>query len=204
MKILIADDHPLIRSGVTNVLSLGGYPDVVSAADGEAALAAIDEHRPDIAILDVRMPKATGIDVLRALHEGGSPVRVIVLTADILDDQLLDALRYGARGILFKDGAEDRLLDCIRQVCAGERYIDSELTERALAASIRPKRDALATLTPRERELSLLVAKGLRNREIAERMAVTEGTVKVYLNTVYTKLGLVNRTALALLVTAQA
>ncbi len=176
---------------------------MVSAADGDEALAAIDEHQPDIAILDVRMPKATGIDVLRTLHERGSSVRVIVLTADILDDQLLDAFRYGVRGILFKDGAEDRLLDCIRQVCKGEQYIDNELTERALAASMRPKKDALATLTPRERELALLVATGMRNREIAERMAVTEGTVKVYLNTVYTKLGLVNRTALALLVTAQ-
>lgn len=203
MKILIADDHPLIRSGVTSVLSLGGYQDVLSAADGEAALAAIEEHQPEIAILDIRMPRASGIDVLRTLHERGSPVQSVLLTADILDEQLLDALRYGVRGILFKDGAEDRLVDCIRQVSAGERYIDSELTERALAASLRPNKDALASLTPRERELALLVAKGLRNREIAERMAVTEGTVKVYLNTVYTKLGLVNRTALALLVTAQ-
>ncbi|MCT2558911.1 response regulator transcription factor [Tsuneonella sp. YG55] len=203
MKILIADDHPLIRSGVSSVLALGGYPDVISAADGEAALAAIGEHAPDIAILDIRMPQASGIDVLRALHESASPVRVVLLTADIMDEQLLDALRYGVCGILFKDGAEDRLIECIGQVSAGQRYIDRELTERALSASLRSPRDSLTGLTPRERELAGLVAKGLRNREIAERMAVTEGTVKVYLNTIYTKLGIGNRTALALLVTAQ-
>lgn len=203
MKILIADDHPLIRSGVTSVLALGGHSDVISAADGEAALAAIDEHQPEIAILDIRMPKASGIDVLRELHDRRSPVRVVLLTADIMDDQLLDALRYGVRGVLFKDGAEDRMLECIEHVGAGRRYIDSELTERALSASLEPAKDTLAGLTPRERELAGLVAKGLRNREIAERMAVTEGTVKVYLNTVYTKLGIGNRTALALLVMAQ-
>jgi two-component system, NarL family, nitrate/nitrite response regulator NarL len=204
MKILIADDHPLIRSGVTSVLALGGHSDVISAADGEAALAAIEESEPAIAILDIRMPKASGIDVLRKLHERGSPVRVVLLTADIMDEQLLDALRYGVRGILFKDGAEDRLIECIEQVSAGQRYIDSELTERALSVSLEPARDSLNGLTPRERELAGLIAKGLRNREIAERMAVTEGTVKVYLNTIYTKLGINNRTALALLVTAQA
>jgi two-component system, NarL family, nitrate/nitrite response regulator NarL len=174
------------------------------AADGEAALAAIEESEPAIAILDIRMPKASGIDVLRKLHERGSPVRVVLLTADIMDEQLLDALRYGVRGILFKDGAEDRLIECIEQVSAGQRYIDSELTERALSVSLEPARDSLNGLTPRERELAGLIAKGLRNREIAERMAVTEGTVKVYLNTIYTKLGINNRTALALLVTAQA
>ena len=203
MKILIADDHPLIRSGVASVLALGGHSDVLSAADGEAALAAIAEHDPEIAILDIRMPKATGIDVLRALHEAESPVRVVLLTADILDDQLVDALRYGVRGILFKDGAEDRLIECIETVSAGNRYIDGELAARAVAASIGSERKPLERLTPRESELAGLVAKGLRNREIAERMAVTEGTVKVYLNTIYTKLGINNRTALALLVTAQ-
>ncbi len=203
MKILIADDHPLIRSGVASVLALGGYSDVVSVADGEAALTAIAEQKPEIAILDIRMPKADGIAVLRELQARKDPVRVVVLTADIRDEQLLDALRYGVRGILFKDGAEDRLIECIAQVSAGERFIDRELTDRALAASLQPTRETMAKLTPRERELAALVAQGLRNREIAERMAITEGTIKVYLNTVYTKLGIGNRTALALLVTAQ-
>ena len=203
MKIVIADDHPLIRSGVAGVLSLGGFDIVASVADGEAALEAIAEHAPDIVLLDVRMPKKSGIEVLRTLHESDDCTPVVLLTADLADEQLLDAFRYNVRGIVFKDGAEDRLVECLTRVGEGQRYIDKELIDRALAFSMRPIHDPLGELAPRERELALLVSEGLRNREIAERMAITEGTVKVYLNAIYTKLALRNRTALALLVNGQ-
>lgn len=203
MRIVLADDHPLIRSGVASVLALQGHEIVASVADGEAALTAIADHRPDIVILDIRMPLANGIDVLRRMRKGAKAIPVVLLTADIEDDQLIDALRLGVRGIIFKDGAEDRLVECIDRVAAGASYIDSALIDRATSLALAPSNDPLGELSPRELELAKLVSEGLRNREIAARMAITEGTVKVYLNTVYTKLGLVNRTALALLVTKQ-
>lgn len=204
MRIVFADDHPLIRSGVASVLALSGYEIVASVADGEAALEAIAKHQPDLAILDIRMPKMNGIEVIRQMQAMRASIPVVLLTADIEDEQLLDALRFDVRGIVFKDGAEDRLTECIRKVTNGERYIDKELFDRALQLSLTPTRDPLKDLSPRELELAKLVSQGLRNREIAERMAITEGTVKVYLNTIYGKLGLGNRTALALLVTSRA
>lgn len=204
MKIILADDHALIRSGVASVLSVNGYPLAASVADGEAALEAISTLSPDIAILDVRMPKMDGVEVLRHIFLSKSTTSVILLTADLLDEHLIDALRYDVKGIVLKDGAEDRLVECIRTVAAGRKYIDQELMQRAIEITISPTRDPLADLSNRERELATFVGQGFRNRQIAEQMGLTEGTVKVYLNAIYTKLSISNRTALALVVASRA
>ena len=200
MKIILADDHALIRSGVAGVLSIGGFPLAASVSDGESALEAIAEHDPDIAILDVRMPGLDGVEVLRRLRLEGSRPAVILLTADLLDEHLVEALRLNVDGIVLKDGAEDRLIDCIRSVASGGTFIDQELVKRALRISHFTPKDPLSPLAARERELAILIGQGLRNREVAEKMGLKEGTVKVYLNSIYAKLGISNRTALALLV----
>lgn len=202
-RIVIADDHPFIRSGVVKVLELAGYAIAASVASGEEALSAVVEHKPDIVVLDVQMPGLDGIEVLVAMHARSDAVPVVLLTAGLTDDQLLTALRCNVRGIIFKDGAEDSLVECLEAVGAGRQFIDQELLNRALAQSLKPPpKDPLALLAPREREIAHHVSKGLRNREIGDAMGITEGTVKVYLNSIYNKLNLHNRTALALLVTS--
>lgn len=203
MRIVLADDHPFIRSGVASVLALNGFSIDAFVTDGEEALKAITQYRPDIAVLDVQMPVLDGIETLKRLNTAGDTTPVVLLTAALDDRQLLEALRCEVKGIVFKDGAEDCLVDCLNQVASGNRYIDRGLLDRALTYSLRPAHNPLANLAPREREIATHVGEGMRNREIAEKMNITEGTVKVYLNSIYTKLGLRNRTALALLVTSR-
>ncbi len=203
-SIVLADDHPFIRSAVSQVLELAGHSIAACVANGDEALAAVVEHRPDIVILDVKMPGRDGIEVLSAMHADRDTTPVVLLTADLTDEQLIEALRCNVRGIVFKDGAEDRLVECLEAVAAGRRFVDPELLNQALAESLKPPPvNPLSCLAPREREIAGHVGKGLRNREIGDAMGITEGTVKVYLNSIYNKLYLRNRTALALLVTAQ-
>lgn len=203
MRIILADDHPLIRSAVSHILEISGFTIEALVSDGQAALAAIKQHRPDIAILDVTMPVLDGIAVLQRLRETGDKTPVVLLTAALDDKQMFKAMQFDVRGIVFKDGAEDCLIDCLEEVAAGRRYIDQHILERALAYSLKSTQDPLDLLAPREREIASRVGKGMRNREIGDAMNITEGTVKVYLNTIYTKLGIGNRTELALLVAAQ-
>ena len=203
MRIVLADDHPFIRSGVAHILQINGFTIEALVSDGQEALVAIEKHHPDIAVLDVTMPVLDGIAVLQRLRETGDETPVVLLTAALDDKQVFHAMQFDVRGIVFKDGAEDCLIDCLKDVAAGRRYIDQHLLERALAHSLKSKRDPLGLLAPREREIATRVSEGMRNREIGDAMNITEGTVKVYLNAIYTKLGIRNRTALALLVTAQ-
>lgn len=202
--IVLADDHPFIRSGVGAVLKLSGFTIDAFASDGEEALRAIEQYRPAIAVLDVQMPKMNGIETLRQLREQGDRIPVVLLTAMLGDEDLVDALRLDVRGIVFKDGAEDRLVECLNAVLSGRRYVDDELLRRALDHQHSPaSEDPLAGLTPREREIAECVGKGLRNREIGGELGITEGTVKVCLNSIYNKLYLRNRTGLALLVNSR-
>lgn len=202
--IVLADDHPFIRSGVGAVLKLSGFSIDAFASDGEEALRAIEQYRPAVAVLDVQMPKMTGIEALKQLRERENRTPVVLLTAMLSDGELSDALRLDVRGIVFKDGAEDRLVECLNAVLSGRRYIDEELLRRALDHAQRAvPENPLAGLAPRELEIAECVGKGLRNREIGEALGITEGTVKVYLNTIYNKLYLRNRTGLALLVNSR-
>lgn len=199
--IVLADDHPFIRAGLQNVLELAGYNVVAAVEDGAAALEALIHHKPDIVILDVRMPKQGGLDVLSAMRRRGDRAAAVLLTASLSDDELLEALRLDVRGILFKNGAEDLLIECLMAVMAGRNFIDAALLSHAHALSTRQQTtDPLQILAPREREIALQVGKGLRNREIGVALGITEGTVKVTLNSIYSKLHIQNRTTLALLV----
>ena len=200
ISVLLADDHPFMRAGVESVLRGSRYELVASVSDGEAVLPAIARHNPAVCIFDIRMPGKSGVAVLEAMRARGDQRPVVLLTAELEDRALYAAVKAGVNGIVLKNGAEDSLIECLDAVMAGRRSIDQDLLQRALDLSIDGgAADPFTRLAPRERQISELVAQGLRNREIAERLAMSEGTVKVYLHGIYQKVGVENRTGLALL-----
>jgi two-component system nitrate/nitrite response regulator NarP len=197
---LLADDHPFMRAGVEAVLRDTRYSLVETVCDGEAALAAVARLDPDICIFDVRMPQRDGVSALEVMRAGGDQRPVVLLTAELNDRALYSAVKAGVNGIVLKNGAEDSLIECLDKVMSGSRAIDVDLLSRAMDLALSGGgADPLARLAPRERQIAELVAEGLRNREIAERLAMSEGTVKVYLHGIYQKVGVENRTGLALL-----
>lgn len=200
IRVVIADDHPFLCEGVKAVLGEEGMDVVAAVHDGDAALAAVAEHDPDVVILDVVMPARDGIAALQALRERGDQRPVVLLTAQLGDPQLVAAVRAGVNGIVFKQGGSTVLADAIRIVRQGGQSIPPHLLTRALdlAGSGDAATDLLARLTPREREIAKAAGRGLRNREIAERFTVSEGAIRVSLYRIYEKLGVDNRTALAL------
>jgi two-component system nitrate/nitrite response regulator NarP len=198
--VLIADDHAFIRTGIEAVLRGSSFEVVAMCADGSEALAKVEELDPGICIFDIRMPGTDGVAALEALRARGDRRPVILLTADLEDAHLLAAVRAGVNGLVLKEGAEDTLLKCLESVAAGRRAVPSELLERALDLSLADKvPDPFDSLAPREAEIVVHVGRGLRNRDIGEALGMTEGTVKVYLHTIYQKLGVENRTELAIL-----
>lgn len=201
MRILIADDHPFMRAGVEAVLRRAKFEIVASVSNGIDALRAIALDAPDVAVLDVTMPAPDGVEVLEKLRAAGDNQAVVLLTAQIDDQQLMRAMRCHVDGIVLKEGAEDTLVSCLQAIARGERKIDPELMQRAVDLSLRPPpKGFLEGLAPRERDVALRVARGMRNREIANALNMSEGTVKTYLHEVYEKLGIHSRTELALLV----
>jgi two-component system nitrate/nitrite response regulator NarL len=200
-RLLIADDHPFIIAGLEAILRDSSYDIVARASDGEAAMKLIDEVPADVLVLDVKMPGRGGIDVLRSLRSRGDQRPVVILTASLDDYGLLQALDLGVNGILLKEGAQDLLFECLDAVVRGRRWIQPALLDREqLLRDSGAGGDPLGVLAPRERAISGLVAQGLRNREVADELGMTEGTVKVYLHRIYDKLGVSNRTELALFV----
>ena len=196
MRLLLADDHPMIRAAIDVLLRGTGFELVGMAGTGEATIGEVDRLRPDILLLDLQMPDGNGLDVLRRLKAAKSPVRVVMLTAGIDDSALLEAKALKVQGIVLKNSDPAFLLECLESVRDGRSWFDPELAKRARQlASGSGRRIPLA---PRERQLIGFVRKGLRNREIAEQLGVTEGTVKVYLHAIFEKLGVGNRTELAI------
>jgi two-component system nitrate/nitrite response regulator NarP len=195
-RVLIADDHPMIAAALDLLLRGTDYQLVGRARSGREALAQVAELDPDLLLLDVNMPDGSGIDVLRQLGDRENPPAVILLTAGMDDTQLLSADSLQPDGIVLKTSDPALLLECMDHVRARQNWVDPEITERTRRAK---ERAALGpSLTPRERELIELVRRGLRNRDIAAELRVTEGTVKVYLHAIFDKLGVDNRTELAM------
>jgi len=175
---------------------------VAAALDGATALEMIRAHEPEIAVLDIYMPQLTGLDVLDAIERDGLATRVVLLTGSASDEQIATAVERGAWGLLLKESAPGTLMECLKTVSAGQRWLPEELVAPAIrraaerrAADVRPER----VLTAREYEIARLIAQGLSNKHIAHALAITEGTVKIHLHKVYEKLGGVNRTSLAVL-----
>jgi two-component system nitrate/nitrite response regulator NarL len=198
-RLVIADDHPFLIAGIESILRDTEFQIVGTVTNGQAALDSVSALRPEILLLDVAMPLRNGVDVLRTLRSRGDRHPVVLLTASLDDRQLLEALELGVEGVVLKEGAQALLLDCLRAVRDGGRWIEPSLIQRAieLQSSGAPA-DPLGALTPRERAITGLVAQGMRNREIGDELGMTEGSVKVYLHRIYEKLGVNNRTELAL------
>jgi DNA-binding NarL/FixJ family response regulator len=203
VRVVVADDHQVVRTGFAALLDT--QPDFTvlgTAADGGEAVRLSRELHPDVVLMDVRMPGTNGIEATRQLCTGSEPApRVIILTTFDLDEYVYDALRAGASGFLLKDVTAERLFDAVRVVASGEALLAPAITRRLIGefARLRPRQSrsadmVLADLTPRETEVLRLIAEGLSNPEIADRLVVTEETVKTHVSRVLHKLGLRDRT----------
>jgi two-component system nitrate/nitrite response regulator NarP len=198
-RLLVAEDHPIIVSGLEAALRGTGFEIAAVETDGAAVAAAVARCDPDILVLDLQLPNVAGIDVVESLRRSGDRRPILLLTAGIGDDSLLRALAAGVEGIILKDRALGRLLRCLEKVRDGGRCIDEGLLQRALDLKMGGGGRGLAALSPREQSVAALVSEGRRNREIAESLGISEGTVKVHLYRIYEKLGVSNRTELAIL-----
>jgi two-component system, NarL family, response regulator DevR len=201
-KVFLLDDHEVVRRGIRQLLEDAGDIEVV----GESGLAAeaaarIPALRPDVAVLDARLPDGSGIDVCRQVRSVDPTIRALILTSYDDDEALFAAILAGASGYVLKQIGGHDLVDTVRRVAAGQSLIDPSLTARVLervrGGDQRP--DELADLTEREREILALIAEGLTNRQIGERLYLAEKTVKNYVSSILAKLGLERRTQAAVL-----
>ncbi|MEU7911044.1 response regulator transcription factor [Microbispora bryophytorum] len=197
IRVVVADDHLVVRTGFAELLgSQQDFVVVATASDGAQAVRTCRELRPDVVVMDIRMPVMDGIEATRRLT--GSGTRVLILTTFDLDEYVYDALRAGAGGFLLKDVTAERLFDAVRVVAAGDALLAPSITRRLIAEFARfrptPEPAVPAALTPRETQVLRLVSEGLSNAEIATRLTVTEETVKTHVSRVLGKLGLRDRT----------
>jgi DNA-binding NarL/FixJ family response regulator len=205
IRVLLADDQRLVRSGIRLILRGDPVLDVVGeAADGVEAVQLSRELQPDVVLMDVRMPKVDGIEATRRIVRGDEPrPRVLVLTTFDLDEYVFGALRAGATGFLLKDAPEERLLSAVHVAAEGGSLFAPEVTRRLIERFAELGRAApppgLETLSEREREVLVLLARGLSNAEIAARLVVSEHTVKTHVANVLRKLGLRDRTQAVIL-----
>ena len=197
-RLLLADDHPMIRTAIEVLLRDTSYDIVGVTASGAETLSAVEQLKPDVLLLDLQMPDGTGMDVFRELKSKGGAPRVIILTAAIDDASLMEAKSTGVSGMVLKSSDPAFIIECLDRVSRGSQWIDPELAERVRELADTFGSSGRRALAPRERQLVRFVRQGLRNREIAKQLGVTEGTVKVYLHAVFDKLGVSNRTELAI------
>jgi len=202
IRLILADDHPIVLQGLQKLFSSHEEFDVISScADGVKALEAVRTHRPDVLVLDLKMPGKNGLDVLGALAAEGLDCRTVLLTAALDDNQAVDAVRLGAMGVVLKESSPEVLLECVRKVHRGEHWLDHDTMSRAVGRVLLREsatREVARALTPREVEMVQLVAQGLRNKVIADRLSISEGTVKIHLHNIYEKLGVDGRLELVL------
>ncbi|MFJ6615064.1 response regulator [Streptomyces sp. NPDC091289] len=213
VRVVIVDDDQLVRMALRLVID--GEPDltvVAEAADGRAAITAVDEQRPDVVLMDVRMPVLDGLSATRELLTRPTPPGVLMLTTFDSDDLVLGALRAGALGFVLKDTHPTRILDAVRTVADGNPVLSPAATARVIAAATGPRsphardasrraaRDRLSALTERERETAGAIADGLGNPEIAQRLHISVATVKAHTGSLFSKLAVQNRVQIALLV----
>jgi len=209
VQVLLVDDDALVRAGLRMILSSAEDLEVVGEADdGARAVAAVRAHRPDVVLMDIRMPEMDGIAATAALRRLETPPHVIVLTTFQADEQVISALRAGADGFLLKDTPPAEIMNAVRLVAAGEamlspsvtRTLLSHLDDTGVSDRRRTATKRLATLTDREREVALAVGSGASNAEVASSLFMSEATVKAHVSRLLSKLDVANRVHIAIVV----
>jgi DNA-binding NarL/FixJ family response regulator len=211
-RILIADDHPIFRDGLKRLLeSEGDFKVIGEACDGAEAVKMVRQLKPEIMLLDLAMPRRSGLEALREMMNDAAPVRVILLTAAAEKEQIVEALQLGARGVVLKDSATQILLKSIRAVMNGEYWVGRESVSNLvqylrglIGSSGSTARQRRYGLTPRELEIVSAVVAGYANKEIAEHFKISEDTVKHHLSNIFDKVGVSTRLELALFAVNQA
>lgn len=210
IRILIADDHPIVRDGLRKLLNLEDDFEVVGeAADGREALDRVHELDPDVVLLDLRMPNLDGLSALQVMQQSNKRTKVIVLTASEDKNEFVQAMKLGCSGIVLKQTAPELIVKSIRKVNSGEIWLDSHTTAAVMRQFATPgeiasgggnsgKSRERSPLSTREREIVQLVAQGFKNKEMAEKMFISEQTVKNHLHNIFDKLGVSDRLELAL------
>src|SRR5579864_4174056 len=208
IRVLIADDHPIVRDGLAKLLTLEEDVIVVGeASDGREVLQIVQQTEPDVVILDLRMPNLDGLSALQALQQTNKRTRVIILTASEDKNEFVQAMKLGCSGIVLKQTAPDLIVKSIRKVHGGEIWLDSHTTAAVMRQFAAPgeiggsssgKSRERSPLSQREREIVQLVAQGYKNKEMAEKMFISEQTVKNHLHNIFDKLGVSDRLELAL------
>lgn len=204
VNLVLCDDHPIVLAGLDSLFRL--EPDfqvLARCINGEEALAAVRQHNPDILVVDLHIPGpgGDGLEILRVLRHEKLTTKAVMLAAALEEDEIVEALRLGVRGVVLKELAPQLLVECIRKVYAGEQWIDKQLSNVALEALLRREtagRARSSILSPRETEIVRMVAGGIGNRELAERLGVSEGTIKIHLHNIYKKLKVHSRLELVL------
>ncbi len=189
IRLLLADDHPVVRQGMLAIVKPQRDMTVVAeAGDGAEAIRLIKEHLPDVVLLDLRMPRMDGLDVIAAVNASKLPVKVIIMTTFDSDEDVRRAMKAGARGYLLKDSTQDEILEAIRRVHAGQTYLPARILQTAAELLRKPE------LSPRETEVLQWVAAGKSNKEIGALLFIAEGTAKTHVKSLLEKLGAASRT----------
>lgn len=189
IRVLVADDHPVVRTGLTLMIRYeSGIIAVAEASTGIEAVELFRQHQPDITLMDLRMPQMNGVQAIAAIRQEFADARIIILTTYDGDEDIYRGLQAGARGYLLKDASCDELLDAIRKVHAGQKYIPTAVGEKLVERLGHPQ------LSDSEQEVLKRLAKGMSNQEIAEALSIAEGTVKFHVNNILSKLQVSNRT----------
>jgi DNA-binding NarL/FixJ family response regulator len=198
IRILLAEDQTLMRQGLKTILDLeSGFQVVGEAGDGTTAVKLALELRPDIILMDVQMPGQNGVEATAAICKAWHEAKIIILTTFDRDDYVFAGVRAGAVGYLLKDLPAPKLIETIRAVQFGEVFIQPEIASRALRATLHPTGELIEPLSEREREVLVMLAQGIANKEIADKLHIAEGTVKNHVSNILGKLQAQNRTQAA-------
>ena len=189
IRVILVDDHPVVRDGMANIVNQQKDMRVVAEADdGDAAIALYEEHRPDVMVLDLRMPGRDGVSVVEVVLEKHPKARLLIMTTYDGDEDIFKSLSRGAKGYLLKDAPRQEILLAIRAVAADQRYTSGAVAAKALQRMVRP------SLTQRELDVLQQLAEGRSNKDIGRRLQITEGTAKTHVKAILTKLDAMSRT----------
>jgi len=201
IRVVLADDHPIVLHGLRQLFeSEEDFQVQACCRNGDEVLSALRQRRPDVLILDLRMPGLNGLDVMRRMDDEKLTCPVILLTATLRDAQVTEVIEFGVKGLVLKESTPDVLLECVRKVHQGESWIDRAALTKVLDQAVRAASSGGpgGPFTPRESEIVRMLAEGLRNKEIADKLFVTEGTIKLHLHHIYEKAGVDGRLELVL------